>query len=44
MLNKDSFIKFMHKAASIRETRDVCKLPYTGSSPAGGPVLPDPPI
>jgi len=25
MLNKDSFIKFMHIAASVRETRAVCK-------------------
>jgi len=25
MLNKDSFIKFMHMAASVRETRAVCK-------------------
>jgi len=25
MLNKDSFMKFMHMAASVRETCDVCK-------------------
>jgi len=25
MLNKDSFIKFMHMAASVRETRALCK-------------------
>jgi len=25
MLNKDSFTKFMHMAASMRETRAVCK-------------------
>jgi len=25
MLNKDSFIKFMHMAASVRETRAVHK-------------------
>jgi len=25
MLNKDSFIKFMHMAASVRETRAVFK-------------------
>jgi len=26
MLNEDSFIKFMHMIASVRETRAVCKL------------------
>jgi len=25
MLNKDSFIKFMHMATSVRETCAVCK-------------------
>jgi len=25
MLHKDSFIKFMHVVASVRETRAVCK-------------------
>jgi len=25
MLNKDSFIKFMHQAASVREIRALCK-------------------
>jgi len=25
MLNKDSFITFMHMAAPVRETRAVCK-------------------
>jgi len=25
MLDKDSFIKFMHMAASVRETRVLCK-------------------
>jgi len=25
MLNKDSFIKLMHMAASVRETRAICK-------------------
>jgi len=25
MFNKASFIKFMHMAASVRETRAVCK-------------------
>jgi len=29
MLNKDSFIKFMHMAASVRQTRAVYKLLYS---------------